>query len=48
MKALFPLHGHVQNKELTLQSEEEIVSEQKIMLELLADDMDCIYMSILS
>lgn len=37
--------NYVKNKELTLQSEEEIVSEQKIMLELLADDMDCIYMN---
>lgn len=36
---------YVKNKELTLQSEEEIVEEQKILLELLSSDMDCIYLN---
>lgn len=37
--------NYVENKELTLQSEEEIVEEQKMFLELLQDDMDCIYIN---
>lgn len=37
--------NYVKNQELTLQSEEEIIEEQKVLLELLADDMDCIYMN---
>ena len=45
LKLSSEMWNYVKNKELTLQSEEEIVSEQKIMLELLADDMDCIYMN---
>lgn len=36
---------YVDNKELTLQTEEEIIEEQKLLLELLSSDMDSYYMN---
>lgn len=45
LKISSQMWNYVKNKELTLQSEEEIVEEQKMLLELLSDDMNCMYMN---
>ena len=45
LKPSAPIWHYVDNKELTLQTEEEIIEEQKLLLELLSSDMDSYYMN---
>lgn len=45
LKPSAPIWQYIDDKELALQTEEEIVEEQKLLLELLSSDMDSYYMN---
>lgn len=45
LKPSAPIWHYVDDKELTLQTEEEIIQEQKLLLELLSSDMNSYYMN---
>lgn len=45
LKPSSPIWNYVEKKELTLQTEEEIIQEQKVFLEKLSDEMDSYYMN---